>query len=198
MNSIYPTNLPSYVYYHDPTKLDYKKSSMNYQDKKMNGEIEKPKSYSLPNTFQKAGSSTINPNIDSTKEYEPDYVKLDKKVLRFFGYFKESVVEEELESARIRPLVIYYYLTDDTISIVDTRQENSGIPQGGFLSRGKIKKQDGSLLHFTDFKIGGDILIYSKYVRIYDADQFTRDFVLQMALLWGLNKKCQKILSLKE
>ena len=47
MNSIYPTNLPGFVYYHDPTKLNYKKSSMEYQDRKKHGEIEKQKSYSL-------------------------------------------------------------------------------------------------------------------------------------------------------
>ena len=176
MNSIYPTNLPGFVYYHDPTKLNYKKSSMVYQDKKKYGEIEQPKSYSLPNSFSKGPDSTINQNFECAKEYEPDYVKLDKKVLRYFGYFKESIVEEELESGRIRLLEIFYYLTDDTISIVDTRQENSGIPQGGFLSRGKIFKEDGSLLTFRDFKIGGDIMIYAKYVRIYDADNFTRDF----------------------
>ena len=176
MNSIYPTNLPGFVYYHDPTKLNYKKSSMGYQDKKKYGEIQQPKSYYLPNTFNKGADSTTNQNFESSKEYEPDYVKLDKKVLRFFGYFKESIVEKELESGRIRLLEIFYYLTDDTISIVDTRQENSGIPQGGFLSRGKIFKEDGSLLTFKDFKIGGDIMIYSKYVRIYDADGFTRDF----------------------
>ena len=162
MNHIYPTNLPGFVYYHDPTVLNYKKSSMGYQDKKKYGEIEEPKSYSLPSSFEKTAKSTLSQNFESSKEYEPDYVKLDKKVLRFFGYFKESIVEEELESGRIRLLVIYYYLTDDTISIVDTRQENSGIPQGGFLSRGKIYKKDGSLLSFKDFKIGGDILIYSK------------------------------------
>ena len=52
MNSIYPTNLPGFVYYHDPTKLDYKKSSMQYQDKKLFGEIEPPKSYSLPSTYK--------------------------------------------------------------------------------------------------------------------------------------------------
>ena len=185
MNSIYPTNLAGYVYYHDPTKLNYKKSSMGYQDKKKYGEIEKPKSYSLPSSFAQAGSSTISQNFESSKEYEPDYVKLDKKVLRFFGYFKESIVEKELESGRIRLLVIFYYLTDDTISIVDTRQENSGIPQGGFLSRGKIYKEDGSLLSFKDFKIGGDVMIYSKYVRIYDADQFTRDFCAANGIVLG-------------
>ena len=171
MNSIYPTNLPGFVYYHDPTKVSYKKSSMAYQNKKNYGEIEPQKSYSLPGK-----SDTLHQNIESSKEYEPDYVKLDKKVLRYFGYFKESVVEEELESGRIRLLVIYYYLTDDTISIVDTRQENSGIPQGGFLSRGPIYKQDGSKFHFNDFIPGKDVYIYGKVIRIYDADNFTRDF----------------------
>ena len=78
MNSIYPTNLPGFVYYHDPTKLNYKKSSMEYQDKKLFNEIEPPKSYSLPNTVK--SDSNASETSQSTKEYEPDYVKLDKKV----------------------------------------------------------------------------------------------------------------------
>ena len=154
MNSLFPTNLPGFVYYHDPTQLNYKKSSMAYQDRKNHGEIEEQKSYSLPSTQIPSPSGTLNQNFEDQKEYEPDYVKLDKKVLRYFGYFKESIVEKELESGRLRLLVIYYYLIDDTISIVDTRQENSGIPQGGFLIRGKIYKDDGSLLRFQDFTLG--------------------------------------------
>ena len=173
MNSIYPTNLPGFVYYHDPTKVSYKKSTIAYQNRKQFGEIEPQKSYSLP---MKSKADTLHQNFESSKEYEPDYVKLDKKVLRYYGYFKESIVEEELESGRIRLLVIYYYLTDDTISIVDTRQENSGIPQGGFLTRGKIYKSDGSRFHFSDFQPGKDVFIYGKVIRIYDADKFTRDF----------------------
>ena len=164
MNSIYPTNLPGFVYYHDPTKLDYKKSSMQYQDKKLFGEIEPPKSYSLPSTYKTDSSSNLN--SESAKEYEPDYVKLDKKVLRYFGYFKESIVEKELESGRIRLLVIYY-------------------SQGGFLSRGQIFKPDGSRFHFRDFQVGGDVFIYGKYIRIYDADQFTRDFCRENGIILG-------------
>ena len=183
MNSIYPTNLPGFVYYHDPTKVTYKKSSMAFQDKKNHGEIEPQKSYSLPGK----SSQTLNQNFENSKEYEPDYVKLDKKVLRFFGYFKESVVEEELESGRLRLLIIYYYLTDDTISIIDTRQENSGIPQGGFLSRGPVYKSDGKKYHFTDFQPGKDVFIYGKVIRIYDADNFTREFCAANGLV--LNPK---------
>lgn len=173
MNSIYPTNLPGFCYYHDPTKVMHKKSSMSYQDKKLNGEIEEEKCYSLPKSIM---PGTQIQNSDIPKDYEPNFVKLDKQVLRYFGYFKESVVEEELEHARIRLLVIFYYLVDDTISITDTRQENSGIPQGTFLVKSKVKKDDGTPLTYKDLKVGEDVSIYSKVIRIYDADQFTRDF----------------------
>ena len=87
----------------------------------------------------------------------------------------------------MRLLVIYYYLTDDTISIIDTRQENSGIPQGGFLSRGPVYKSDGTKYHFTDFQPGKDVFIYGKVIRIYDADNFTREFCAANGLV--LNPK---------
>jgi len=42
---------------------------------------------------------------------------MDKHVLRFYGYFKESCVETPLEAYRIRKLNIFYYLEDDTVEI---------------------------------------------------------------------------------
>jgi hypothetical protein len=56
-------------------------------------------------------------------------------VLRFYGYFKESVVESRLENHRIRKLIIYYYLEDRSIQIVEPKMVNSGSPQGAFLKR---------------------------------------------------------------
>jgi hypothetical protein len=64
MNSIYPTNLPGFVYYHDPTKLSYKKSSMEYQDKKNYGELKEHKSYSLPNAQSQKPNSTLNQKFE--------------------------------------------------------------------------------------------------------------------------------------
>ena len=55
-------------------------------------------------------------------------MKLDKQVLRYFGYFKESVVESRLENYRIRKLVIYYYLEDHSVMINEPRDTNSGAP----------------------------------------------------------------------
>jgi hypothetical protein len=50
-------------------------------------------------------------------------------VLRIFGYFKESVVESAVENWRVRRVVIYYYLEDDSIHVAEPRQDNSGLPQ---------------------------------------------------------------------
>jgi len=168
MTSVFPTNLPGYVYYHDPTIIDHKKSSMHFQDLKNNGELKDEKKFELP------------PELQSGETFEPDFVKLDKKVLRYYGYFKESVVEEELENARIRLLVICYYLLDDTISITDVKQVNSGIPQGPFLKKGKVPKNNlGEIYKYTDFIVGKDVNIYGKIVTIYDCDAFTREFCAQ-------------------
>jgi EF-hand domain-containing protein 1 len=49
-------------------------------------------------------------------------------VLRFFGYFKESVVESRLENFRIRKLALFYYLEDNSLMISEPKEVNSGTP----------------------------------------------------------------------
>lgn len=51
-------------------------------------------------------------------------------MLRFFAYFKQTVHESPAEYFRVRPVDIYYYLEDDSISVVEPHVENSGMPQG--------------------------------------------------------------------
>ena len=98
--------------------------------------------------------------------------------MRFFGYFKESVVESRLENYRIRKLIILYYLEDHTIMINEQKETNSGTPQGLFLKRQMVLKQDGSNTPFlpTDFRVGLDVGILGRAIRIFDCDQYTREF----------------------
>lgn len=70
------------------------------------------------------------------------------QVLRFYGYFKESVVESRLENFRIRKLILYYYLEDNSVAIIEPKQMNSGIPQGAFLKRQKVAIKSNSLSKF--------------------------------------------------
>jgi hypothetical protein len=49
-------------------------------------------------------------------------------VLNFKCYFQEPVVEDRNENFRVRKCILYFYLEDDTIHIIENRVENSGIP----------------------------------------------------------------------
>jgi hypothetical protein len=51
------------------------------------------------------------------------------QVLRWFGFFKESVLDNPDERYRIRRVTIQFYLEDDTLDVTEPKQENSGIPQ---------------------------------------------------------------------
>ena len=99
-------------------------------------------------------------------------------MLRFYGYFKESVVESRLENHRVRKLIIFYYLEDRSIQLIEPKQVNSGAPQGIFLKRQMVIKQDGSQMPFepTDFNVGTDLGLCGRSIRIYDCDSYTREF----------------------
>ena len=101
-------------------------------------------------------------------------MRLDRQVLRFYGYFKESVVETNQENARNRKVKIIIYLEDNSISINEEKQENSGIPQGKFLKREKCLGSNGKYLTAFDFKIGESIVIYGKNIFLENCDEYTR------------------------
>ena len=83
-----------------------------------------------------------NTAVDTSKIYQPDWIRLDRHVLRFNGFFKEPVVESNSEMSRNRKVKILFYLEDNSISINEEKKENSGIPQGIFLKREKCLSGD--------------------------------------------------------
>jgi EF-hand domain-containing protein 1 len=123
----------------------------------------------------KSRDTTLN---ESYPRILPQWIKNDKKVLKFNTYFVEHVVESAYENYRIRKCDIYYYLDDDTIHITEVKEENSGIPQGQFLKRHKIEKVSGSqnYISYRDFNLRSEISIYGKKFRICDCDDFTKKF----------------------
>merc|ERR1719277_68692 len=72
----------------------------------------------------------------------PAWLKHDKQVLRFYAFFQESVVERADENSRYRSVIIMYFMEDGTIRISEPKVENSGIPQGMFLKRHKVPRDD--------------------------------------------------------
>lgn len=193
MTSVFPKQ-PGYYVYHDPTKTDFKKVSSIILNKINNNEYKLKKDFTLPRLQPKedikvrdgsslsySQSTYINHFQEPIKElFQPDWVKLDKQVLRFNGYYKESVDESRIEHARVRRLVILYYLVDDTVEINECKEMNSGLPQGLFLVRSKLEKKSDSnqkeYYNVTDFEVGKSIDIYGKSVTLFDCDQYTREF----------------------
>jgi len=191
MASNFP-KLPGYVPTHDPTIVNHKKVSHNQLEKNRNGNNVEVPLYAVPkppsqahftadkNEASMSLSHTQYPNHlggNLNEQFEPTFVKLDKQVLRFYGYFKESVVESRMENMRIHKVMIYYFLEDKSIMIIEPKEENSGMPQGAFLKRQMVLRGDGMTPFMPqDFRVGLDVGIHGRAIRITDCDEYTRAF----------------------
>jgi hypothetical protein len=70
-----------------------------------------------------------------------------------------------------------YFLEDGTMQITEPKVENSGIwPQGPFVKRHRIPKDDGTYYSPQDLKMGSEVSIYSRVFRIVSCDAFTQFF----------------------
>lgn len=107
----------------------------------------------------------------------PAWLKHEKQVLRFYGFFQEHVTESAEENARYRNVRIMFYMEDGTMSVTEPKVENSGIWQGNLLKRHRVPKPDGSGFYGPDdLRVGEMIDLYSRIYRITGADRFTRWF----------------------
>jgi len=142
--------LPGWVPTHYPTNVNHKKISHVKLDKNRNGNNVEVPLYAVPKPAssqhfrqEKADASMSlsqtqyvnHTDANLREQFEPTYSKLDKQVLRFYGFFKESVVESRLENFRIHDMLIYYYLEDKSILMIEPKIVNAGMPQGAFLNR---------------------------------------------------------------
>lgn len=93
------------------------------------------------------------------------------QVLQFDAAFTEPIYESRFETSRVRRCCIYYFLVDDTITILEHKQANSGIPQGTLLKRGKLP------YHFTAFTCGAEVEVYGKKLTVLNCNASTRDFL---------------------
>ncbi|KAA0708260.1 EF-hand domain-containing protein 1 [Triplophysa tibetana] len=111
-------------------------------------------------------------------DFTPAHAAYDKKVLRFYGYFRQDVLHSPDESFRIRPVVIYYYLEDDSMCVIETPVENSGIPQGKLIKRQRLTKNlHGELYHWKDLNLCMDMNVFGTEYRITRCDTFTQEFM---------------------
>ncbi|OQS03384.1 RIB72 protein [Thraustotheca clavata] len=104
-----------------------------------------------------------------------DFIKMttnDRKLLRFSA----KMVSNRREQAA-RQFIMTFYLADDTISIYEPEQRNSGIVSGKFLERGPHKNPSGVRYTLNDFKIGNELAFNAYKFHIIDADDYTKHYL---------------------
>ncbi|XP_072175362.1 EF-hand domain-containing protein 1-like [Diadema setosum] len=112
------------------------------------------------------------------EDFIPAHVAFDKKVLKFNAFFKQTVHESPSEYFRVRPVIIYYYLEDDSISVIEPHVENSGMPQGKLIKRMRLPKNDqGDHWHWKDLNLDIDVTFYGKVFHITDCDEWTSNYM---------------------
>ncbi|XP_019909313.2 EF-hand domain-containing protein 1 isoform X2 [Esox lucius] len=116
--------------------------------------------------------------------FVPAHVAFDKKVLRFYGYFRQEVQHSPQEEYRVRSVVISYFLEDDSMTIIEPLVENSGIPQGKLIKRQRLPKNDrGDHYHWKDLNVGMDLAVYGVIYHITHCDSYTQDFMESQGLI---------------
>ncbi|XP_036941840.1 EF-hand domain-containing protein 1 [Acanthopagrus latus] len=115
---------------------------------------------------------------DLPKDFIPAHVALDKKVLRFYAYFVEKILCSPEEDCRVRSVVIYYYLEDDSICIIEPTVQDSGMLQGKRIKRQRLPKNEHGDHHlWKDLNLGIDLEVYGVKYHITDCDAFTKEFM---------------------
>ncbi|XP_022623034.1 EF-hand domain-containing family member C2 [Seriola dumerili] len=116
------------------------------------------------------------PQKDFKKFMAKDRCGLDSNVLSFRA---KMVTTDPVDRERV--FIISFYLCDDSISVFEHPQKNSGVLSGKFLERGRVKKPGQELFkselsqYFKaqDLYVGATLCINNKNFQLLDADEYT-------------------------
>ncbi|NWU99193.1 EFHC2 protein, partial [Upupa epops] len=120
------------------------------------------------------------PRKDFKKFMEKDRSGMESNTLRFLAKLvTESPIDKE------RKFIISYFLSDDTISVFEHIQQNTGILGGKFLGRGHIKKPGQELFksepseYFKaqDLFVGARVCFHGHNFLLVDADEYTFSYM---------------------
>ncbi|XP_033979572.1 LOW QUALITY PROTEIN: EF-hand domain-containing family member C2 [Trematomus bernacchii] len=120
------------------------------------------------------------PQKDFRKFMDKDRCGLESNILNFRA---KTVTSDPVDRERV--FVISFYLSDDSISVFEHAQKNSGVLGGKFLERGRVKKPGQQLFksqpseYFTpqDLYVGATLVLNDKPFKLLDADEYTLNYM---------------------
>ncbi|XP_031332726.1 EF-hand domain-containing family member C2-like isoform X2 [Photinus pyralis] len=110
----------------------------------------------------------------------PSWIGFDKQILRFYAFFRETLQEHRCAPFQIRKVVIYFFLEDGTIQVMEPKIDNSGISQGTLLARARVRfpaPMNANFYDVMDLNVGNEVEFYGRVYKITDCDKFTRNFL---------------------
>ncbi|XP_077473265.1 EF-hand domain-containing family member C2 isoform X1 [Stigmatopora argus] len=121
-------------------------------------------------------------NLQKFMEY--DKCGLESNVLKFYA---KMVTTSQVDSDR--EFIVSFYLSDDSISVFERTQKNSGVLGGMFLARGRVKKPGQELFksepseYFAaqDLHVGAVLSLNNRLFELLDADEYTFTYLEQHA-----------------
>jgi hypothetical protein len=113
--------------------------------------------------------------INTDKTNLRRFLDFDGKVLRFYTTWDDRMCV----FGEKRNFILHFFLVDGTIEIRQVLPINSGRdPVSQFLKRTLLKKPGTNQLYLdSDLKIGTIIDVFGRSFFLYDADEFTKDFL---------------------
>ncbi|XP_040913344.1 EF-hand domain-containing family member C2 [Toxotes jaculatrix] len=120
------------------------------------------------------------PQKDFHKFMEKDRCGLESNVLNFHA---KMVTTDPVDGERA--FNISFYLCDDSISVFERPQRNSGVLGGKFLERSRVKKPGQELFksepseYFKaqDLYVGATLCLHNKNFQLLDADDYTLNYM---------------------
>ncbi|XP_040580631.1 EF-hand domain-containing family member C2 [Lepeophtheirus salmonis] len=114
------------------------------------------------------------PKRDFYKFMKKDRIGFNSHVLRFEG----KLLDEDNNPDPNRRFIISYHLSDDTIGVSQTKQDNSSLECGKFLRRGRIKMPNQEI-HYSskDLYVGNIVSFYKHKFLLVSADDYVYDYM---------------------
>lgn len=114
----------------------------------------------------------------------PTWIMYDKHILRYQGFFQQTLHEMRIGSHILRKVDIFFYLEDGTIKVMEPKTENSGLSQGTMISRQRIRLPHSYDLYYDvlDLNIGLEVTFFGKVFKIVNCDNFTRVFLNRLGI----------------
>jgi Ca2+-binding EF-hand superfamily protein len=86
-------------------------------------------------------------------------------------------LDSQRRADKMRKFVITFFLSDDTVSVFEPQNRNSGIVGGKFLKRQKLRNSRGAYLQPQDFFVGSHVTLGGFSFIVDDIDEFSLKYM---------------------